>query len=208
MDLKTQIDKLVVKIDDNIEANEAEKLYYQTLALTELRKNHIPTLPTDENLQLLSPAIGSASMDGLYQQSTYNNTNGCFALFGNSTSLHSPHNQHSTMWWKIDFPKVFQEEPNGKQRIVYKYSLQNSGTHYAIKSWTVEVSDDDKNWFQVDERIDSMPATPNIGRTFVIQNPLAGKLIRFSSTAVQALPGAGAYFVLSSSELFGKILEI
>ncbi len=106
--------------------------------------------------------------------------------------------------WKINFAECFGDT---KKRIVYQYFLQAPNTHRMPRSWILEVSDDDENWIKVDERIDGLPRTANIGKSFDVQQPAAGKIIRMRTTAVHSSFNA-AYLGLIKWLMYGKIIEV
>ncbi len=86
MDLKTQIEKVMAEIDGNVSLANGEKLYYLSLTLNELRKAHLPTLPSDDNLQLLTPSNATSATNGIWQE-TIDATAGPWMLFNDKSGF-------------------------------------------------------------------------------------------------------------------------
>ncbi len=206
MNLQTEIDLLQIKIKSNIEANEAEKLYYQTLALTELRKNHLSP-STNENPILLTPIDLTTDVAGLYS-SPLVTANPVWDFFGDAGS--NGVFKGSTGWVGVDFDSLLGV---GKKAHVTRwcFTSTNSATSSTVshpKDVVIEVSDainpGTGDWQLVDERLGIADNSSKATRFYDVANPLTARHCRFRVAGVY---GSGDLHMWLIS-FYGQIIEV
>ncbi len=197
MNLITEIDLLQAKIKNNIENNEAEKLYYQTLALKELNGLNMGVSDGD-NLELLTPEIINNTTQGITSSAMFQSAN----PFG----LHS-HTSYGWMnsltgWTIFDF----QANPDTANQVAihkYLFTTQWADNYYLPHSWTLEVLVNDTDWQIINEQNNvGLSCRQTIIR--IIQNPVTCSKAKLKITAAKRIGTSASILGFGNLSYYGK----